>query len=127
LKPVAVRISSTRGPAPADLDFSTGAGTSFTTLSPALKQAFFIGGGLTGTGSGAVQTFVVPVGATRLFLGTSDGVGWFNNSGSFSVTVAAAAPPPIATPTNVPTLSLPMLVPASLALAGIAALVIRRG
>ena len=74
--------------APAALDFSgTGIGTSFTTLSPALKQAFFIGDGLTGTGTGSQQTFIVPAGATRLFLGTSDGVGWFNNTGSFAVTI----------------------------------------
>jgi len=31
------------------------------------------------------QTFVVPNDATRLFLGTMDGFGWFNNSGAFSV------------------------------------------
>jgi len=58
--------------APSGLDFTN---TSFTTLSPQLKQAFFIGDGLTGTGSGSPQTFVVPAGATRLFLGTSDGFG----------------------------------------------------
>ena len=117
----------TSSAAPADLNFSTGAGTGFTTLSPALKQAFFIGDGLSGTGSGAVQTFVIPAGATRLFLGTSDGVGWFNNSGSFAVTVsAAAAPPPTVPLANIPTLSLPMLVVMGLALAGAAMLLIRR-
>jgi hypothetical protein len=87
----------TAAPTPAGLDFSTAGSRSFTSLSPALKQAFFIGDGLTGNGIGAVQTFVVPAGATRLFLGTSDGTGWFNNSGSFAVTVTATAPPP--TPT----------------------------
>jgi hypothetical protein len=72
-------------PAPGTLDFSTGSGLDFSSLSPALKQVFFIGDGL--TSSSAVQQFVVPVGATRLFLGTMDGYGWYNNDGSFSVTV----------------------------------------
>jgi len=129
--------------APTALDFSgSGLGTSFTTLSPALKQAFFIGDGLTGTGTGSVQTFVVPAGATRFFLGTSDGFGWFNNSGSFAVTVAqgpaGATPtptvqPPSATPTVsagppavVPTLSFPMLAVLGLSLAAAALFLIRR-
>jgi len=74
--------------APGGLDFSgAGLGTGFTTLSPGLKQPFFIGDGLTGSGSGDQQTFVVPGGATRLFLGTVDGTGWANNQGAFDVTV----------------------------------------
>ena len=72
-------------PAPATLDFSTALSRDFTTLSPLLKQAFFIGDGLT---SGAVlQQFNVPLGATRLYLGTMDGFGWFNNNGAFIVDV----------------------------------------
>ena len=59
-------------------------------FTPDLKQPFFIGDGLTDTGSGSVQQFIVPAGATRLFLGTMDGEGWYNNVGSFSVTVKAA-------------------------------------
>ena len=60
-------------PAPARLDFSDAALTrSFTTLSPALNQEFFIGDGLTGSGSGGVQQFFVPSSATRLFLGFAD-------------------------------------------------------
>jgi hypothetical protein len=54
-------------------------------LAPGLKQIFFIGDGLTGTGSGSIQTFHIPAGATRLFLGTMDSYGWSNNSGSFTV------------------------------------------
>jgi hypothetical protein len=80
----------TSNPAPAELDFTD---TSFTTLSPALQQIFFIGDGLTGTGTGSVQTFVVPTGATRLFLGTVDGFGWYNNTGAISVTVNELAVP----------------------------------
>jgi hypothetical protein len=77
--------------APPRLDFSdAGLGRNFTTLSPGLKQPFFIGNGLTGTGG--VQQFVVPAGATRFFLGTVDGVEWSNNTGSFSVTVTSTSP-----------------------------------
>lgn len=71
--------------APTGLDFT--GGIDFSTLSPLLKQVFFIGDGLTGTGSGSVQNFVIPTGATRLFLGTMDGVQWSNNSGGFDVTI----------------------------------------
>jgi len=59
------------GSDPATLDFTT-LGTNFASLSPEIGQTFFIGDGLTGTGSGAQQTFVVPAGATRLFLGFAD-------------------------------------------------------
>ena len=91
---------------PPALDFgSTGLGTSFALLTPALKQVFFIGDGRTGTGSGATQSFVVPAGATRLFLAVSDGVGWFNNVGSFSVTVTPLAAPPV------PVADIPLLAP----------------
>jgi hypothetical protein len=75
------------GTAPAGLDFSTN--TSFATLSPLVAQVFFIGDGVTGTGSGAVQQFVVPSGATRLFLASSDDLGAsYNNSGQFEVMVS---------------------------------------
>jgi hypothetical protein len=61
----------------------------FTSLSPLLKQTFFIGDGLTGTGTGAVQRFVVPQGATRLFLASSDVVGGNqNNAGQFTVAIS---------------------------------------
>lgn len=56
-------------------------------VAPGLKQVFLIGDGL--TPSGAVQQFIVPAGATRLFLGTADGYGWYNNVGSFSVEVVS--------------------------------------
>ena len=79
-------------PAPSGLDFLV-IGTVFETLSPELKQVFFIGDGRTGTGTGDTQIFEVPVGATRLFLGTMDGFGWFNNSGSFTVEVQAVPLP----------------------------------
>ena len=73
--------------APSTLDFSTDASRSFTTLSPQLNQIFFIGDGR--DDSGQVQNFVVPGGATRLFIGTWDSYEWNNNIGSFTVTVHA--------------------------------------
>jgi len=43
--------------------------TNFKTLSPRIGQVFFIGDGLTGTGTGSVQQFAVPATATHLYLG----------------------------------------------------------
>jgi hypothetical protein len=76
---------------PATLDFSN---TAFTTLSPGIGQVFFIGDGLTGTGTGTVQNFIAPSGATRIFLGIADGFNYAgapghydDNSQSFTATV----------------------------------------
>jgi hypothetical protein len=85
------------GAAPALLDF-TSIGTSFTSLSPLLDQAFFIGDGLTGDGTGTAQSFFIPTGATALYLGFSD-AGGFNgapfdygdNLGSLSVSYTETA------------------------------------
>ena len=79
-------------PAPSALDFSI-LGTGFSSLAPGLKQTFFVGDGLTGTGSGNIQSFIVPTGATRLFLGTMDLFGWYNNLGSFDVTATQVSEP----------------------------------
>jgi hypothetical protein len=74
-------------PAPASLVF---ANAEFTTLSPGLHQMFFIGDGR--TSGNVLQRFVVPAGATRLFVGNTDVCtgnvpGCFlDNTGSFSVT-----------------------------------------
>jgi hypothetical protein len=80
-------------PAPPPLDFHA-LGRDFVSLSPQLKQVFFIGAGDTktrvaGTNKKArvVRRFIVPKGATRLFLGTMDEYEWDNNGGFFSVTV----------------------------------------
>lgn len=51
----------------------------------AMKQPFFIGDGQ--TSGGTVQKFLVPQGATRLYLGIWDGVGYYNNSGSLTATI----------------------------------------
>jgi len=78
--------------APSLLDFSTAASTDFATLSPVLQQVFFIGDGLRLDGV-TPQYFIVPDGATRLFLGTMDGFEWNNNAGSLDVTVNAVPEP----------------------------------
>jgi hypothetical protein len=72
-------------PPPATLDFSTASNRDFASLYPNLRQPFFIGDGKDTTGG--VQQFVVPAGATRLFLGTMDSYGWANNIGSFTVKI----------------------------------------
>lgn len=84
------------GSEPSALDYAITNGVSAAreapSHTPGLKQPFFIGNGV---GAGSVrQTFTVPVGATRLFLGTHDGSGWFNNVGQFYVnmTVNASGP-----------------------------------
>lgn len=82
------------GPTPSSLDFSTG--LDFSILFPEIGQIFFIGDGLTsdskvGGAGGDLQDFVVPQDATSLFLGTVDGEGWFNNTGSFSVEIVEIA------------------------------------
>ncbi len=75
--------------APSALDFSNTGSRSYSSLSPLLQQVFFIGDGLTGTGSGNQQTVVVPTGATRLFLASIDQVTWADNTGQFNVNVQA--------------------------------------
>ena len=83
--------------APAALDFGTPESRDYASLSPALKRVFLIGDGRTSAGD--LQSVSIPPGATRLFLGTMDGVGWWNNSGSLSVDVIHTMPEPSA-PTN---------------------------
>ena len=78
------------GPAPPDYDYSGGVNQA--TFSPQLNQVFFIGDGMTGTGSGSVQTFNVPATATQLWLGFPDmhlsgqqPFAYGDNSGSLAV------------------------------------------
>lgn len=94
--------------APARLDFT--GNHSFTSLSPLINQSFFIGDGLTGTGSGTTQQFFVPDTASFLMLGFADSASsgtafignpsfYGDNHGSLSATynvvgAAAAAPEP---------------------------------
>lgn len=89
------------GAAPERLDFSSySLGRDFDTLSPGLNQTFFIGDGLTGTGTGNKQRFIVPSGATRLFLGIVDAADFLgkptfydNNDGAFLVDVSVVPEP----------------------------------
>lgn len=78
-------------PPPVVLDFSNASNRDFASLYPNLRQPFFIGDGK--DTKGGIQQFVVPVGATRLFLGTMDSYQWSNNQGSFTVKVATASNP----------------------------------
>lgn len=85
-------------PAPERLFFADGA---FADLSPSLRQIFFVGDGLTGTGDGEAQVFHVPAGATRLFLGLQDRFstdpnvpGYYgDNSGLVELTVTVQGDP----------------------------------
>lgn len=61
---------SPTGSAPASFNYS--GGLSQSSFSPLLDQVFFIGDGLTGTGSGSTQSFAVPSTATELWLGFAD-------------------------------------------------------
>jgi hypothetical protein len=70
---------------PKALDFSSDAKRDFSTLQPELKQIFFIGDGL--NSKGAKQEFIVPKGATRLYLATWDFYEWNNNAGSRNILV----------------------------------------
>jgi len=70
--------------APARLDFSGDKlGVAFASLEPKLGQVFFIGDGKTGTGSGVIQKFKVPAGATMLYLGYADGYGFMGAPGAY--------------------------------------------
>jgi hypothetical protein len=97
---VFVAAGGPSGPTPSDLDFTdTGLGTAFTSLSPEIDQLFFIGDGLTGTGSGTTQTFLAPIGATTLYLAVADSVGSSTgNSGSITVDVSQSGGAPSAVP-----------------------------
>ena len=68
-----------RTAAPRSLDFSSEKSRDFDKLEPQLKQIFFIGDGR--NAAGKRQEFVVPKGATRLFLATWDFYEWNNNDG----------------------------------------------
>lgn len=73
-------------PAPQYLDFSTAASRDFDELRPQLKQVFFIGDGK--NSRGVHQNFIVPQGATRLFLASWDFYEWNNNAGYRNVRIS---------------------------------------
>jgi hypothetical protein len=75
-----------RSAAPKALDFRSPTSREFSTLQPQLKQLFFIGDGK--TKDGRPQEFIVPEGATRLYLATWDFYEWNNNAGWREVKIA---------------------------------------
>jgi len=76
---------ATQGTAPVAYAYKTGSQP--LNVSPLLGQVFPIGDGLTGHGTGSVQVFHVPAGATRLYLVNIDAYQWANDRGQFKVTV----------------------------------------
>lgn len=86
---VGIFLGDTIGPAPNPIDRSLGAEV----ISPQLGQVFFIGDGLTGTGIGAPQRFVIPTGATKLYLAVLDTTAWADNQGGYQVIVTRALAP----------------------------------
>ncbi len=79
----------TTGGTPSSLNM-TGAAMDYTSVSPKLKQPFFIGDGK--TSGRTAQQIIVPSGATRLFLGVHDNINWANNSGHFLVNINGTPP-----------------------------------
>lgn len=74
-----------QSPPPPDLDFTSAASRNYLSISPLLKQVFFVGDGL--TSAGVQQAVQIPWEATRLFLGTLDSWQWANNIGELSAAV----------------------------------------
>ncbi len=68
--------------APSSLDFGTTSDRDYTSVSPQLKQVFFIGDGK--RDNGELQTITVPTGATKLYLGMMDAWQWNDNVGNFT-------------------------------------------
>lgn len=91
------------GSAPARLNFA--GNHAFASLAPLLNQSFFVGDGLTGTGAGATQQFLVPDGASFLRFGFADAFAFSgtpfvgtpssyqDNSGSLTVTYGVTGTP----------------------------------
>jgi hypothetical protein len=77
--------------APIALDFRDA--EDFDRIDPLLGQIFWIGDGLTATGSGDIQEFGIPSGATRLSLGFIDPVHG-DNAGGLLMTLEIVAPEP---------------------------------
>jgi hypothetical protein len=73
------------GSVPAALDFTTPASRDYQSLSPQVKQPFFIGDGR--RANGETQTIVVPHGAKKLYIGIMDAWQWNDNQGGFTVTL----------------------------------------
>ena len=83
---------------PPSLNYTKAANISRPAYHPGLNQIFFIGDGLTGTGTGSTQDFIAPAGATNLYIAVADSYGSSTgNEGSLNVTYnigTAAVPEP---------------------------------
>lgn len=111
---VFVDSSGSFGAAPTRLDYNSVLSTSSASYSPLLNQTFFIGDGLTGSGSGDVQQFLVPELADTLFLGFADAAAFNGNPGFYTDNRGAlAATFDVAAVSQVPLpASLPLIVSA---------------
>ena len=69
--------------APANFAYPDEAALELSAYSPLLRQVFFIGDGLTGTGTGSTQEFFVPDSATRLVLGVADALFFAGDTGHY--------------------------------------------
>jgi hypothetical protein len=86
---VGVFVGPALGPAPPPAAQPLGAQV----ISPQLGQIFFIGDGLTGSGSGVPQRFVIPAGATTLYLANLDSSTWSDDQGTYQVMITRGLAP----------------------------------
>lgn len=73
-----------------NLDFAAPDKRNFKMLAPAIGQIFFIGDGK--DSAGTMQAFMIPNGATRLFVAIMDEYEWNNNIGQLRVTASWLKP-----------------------------------
>lgn len=92
-------VGAVKGETPAGLSYTEAQANDFISLAPALQQVFFIGDGR--SSDGGLQTFIVPTGATTLYLGFADAFGFVgapgyysDNYGSIVASYTAAVPEP---------------------------------
>jgi hypothetical protein len=87
-----VFLGDRTAPAPAGLDYNQATlGLSRETYEPMLGQSFFMGDGLTGTGTGTQQRFVIPAGATALYVGFVDGSAFRGEPGTYDDNTGSVA------------------------------------
>jgi Flp pilus assembly protein TadG len=75
--------------APPSLDFGTPEARDYSSISPQLKQVFYVGDGKRSTGE--TQSIVIPPGATRVFFGMMDAWQWNDNVGDFKTNLYTTA------------------------------------
>ncbi len=73
-----------------NLDFGREGRRNFKSLSPQVGQIFFIGDGKDSLGT--MQAFMIPAGATRLYIAIMDQYEWNNNLGKLSVSASWLKP-----------------------------------